>query len=431
MNGFMNNTVRIKNEIPVLKNVDVAVIGGGTAGCFAAIAAAKTGAKTLLVEKNGLLGGTMTAAGVNYPGLFFAWGEQIIAGPCWEAVLRTVQAGGASLPRITKHPAKHWQEQIRLDSFIYTCILEQMCIENGVELVMHTMVSAVQDTAGGVELVFTSKEGLWGIRAKAVIDATGDADAAGLAGYRREKSGHLQPATLINDIAGYDIDQVDSDRVNAAVEKALLSGEIKIEDIQGGNLFGQLRAHRISMHVTDVDASTSGGNTAAEVKARRQLAALIAFLKTIPGLENTYVSRFAQECGIRETFRIAGEKTVTKEDYLNGTVYDDAVCFAFYPVDLHVPDGIMQIFLRENIVPTIPYGALIPKGSKRLLAAGRCLSADTQANSACRVQAVCMATGQAAGVAAALAARLNISVNEISIERLHSGLKSIGAIVPV
>lgn len=185
------------------------------------------------------------------------------------------------------------------------------------------------------------------------------------------------------------------------------------------------------MHVTDVDASTSGGKTAAEVKARRQLAALIDFLKTIPGLENTYVSRFAQECGIRETFRIAGEKTVTKEDYLNGTVYDDAVCFAFYPVDLHVPDGIKQIFLRENIVPTIPYGALIPKGSKRLLAAGRCLSADTQANSACRVQAVCMATGQAAGVAAALAARLNISVNEISIERLRSGLKSIGAIVPV
>lgn len=426
-----SDTVCIKNRIPILKSVDTIVVGGGTAGCFAAIAAAKTGAKTLLVEKNGLLGGTMTAAGVNYPGLFFAWGEQIIAGPCWEAVLRTVQAGGASLPRITKHPAKHWQEQIRLDSFIYTCILEQMCIENGVELVMHTMVSAVQDTAGGVELVFTSKEGLWGIRAKAVIDATGDADAAGLAGYRREKSGHLQPATLINDIAGYDIDQVDSDRVNAAVEKALLSGEIKIEDIQGGNLFGQLRAHRISMHVTDVDASTSGGKTAAEVKARRQLAALIDFLKTIPGLENTYVSRFAQECGIRETYRIAGEKTVTKEDYLNGTVYDDAVCFAFYPVDLHVPGGIKQIFLRENIVPTIPYGALIPKGSKRLLAAGRCLSADTEANSACRVQAVCMATGQAAGVAAALAARLNISVNEVSIERLRSGLKSIGAIVPV
>lgn len=424
----MSNKINL--EIPVLKSVDVAVIGGGTAGCFAAISSAAKGAKTLLVEKNGLLGGTMTAAGVNFPGLFFAWGKQIIAGPCWDSILRTVEAGGATLPEISTHPEKHWQEQIKVDPFVYTRILEQMCIENGVDMMMHTMIASARESDDGVCIICSSKEGLWGVNAKVVIDATGDADVVGLLGYGRVKSEALQPATLINNISGYDMDKVDSKIVNDAFNEAKKAGKIKLEDTQGGDLFSQLKAHRLSMHVVDVDASTSGGKTAAEIKARKKLMEIISFLKTVKGLENIYVNYFAQECGIRETCRIIGEKTVSKDEYLNGYVYDDAICYAFYPIDLHIPGGIKQVFLQENIVPAIPYGALIPKDSKRVLAAGRCISSDTDSNSALRVQAPCMAMGQAAGVAAAIAVKQNIPMKEVPIDLLRRELTEIGAIVP-
>mgnify|MGYP000498984597 FL=1 len=117
---------------------DVVVVGGGTAGCFAAIAAAKAGAKTILVEKKGILGGTITAAAVNFPGLFFAWGKQIIAGPCWESILRAQSIGAAVIPEISRRPQAHWHEQILLNIFSYTQILDELCLESGVELRLHT-----------------------------------------------------------------------------------------------------------------------------------------------------------------------------------------------------------------------------------------------------------------------------------------------------
>lgn len=110
---------------------DVVVVGGGTAGVFAAISAARTGAKTILIEKNSMLGGTITAAAVNFPGLFFAWGNQIIDGPCWEAIERTIELGGARMPKISCQPVNHWEEQILLNRFVYTYVLNEMCREGG------------------------------------------------------------------------------------------------------------------------------------------------------------------------------------------------------------------------------------------------------------------------------------------------------------
>ena len=124
---------------------DVAVIGGGTAGVFAAIAAARTGANTILAEKNSILGGTMTVAGVNFPGLFFAWGKQIVDGPCWEAVKRTISLGGGVMPEIKFKPERHWYEQIVLNKFIYTAVLFQMCEEAGVRLICNSMVSDIKE----------------------------------------------------------------------------------------------------------------------------------------------------------------------------------------------------------------------------------------------------------------------------------------------
>ena len=136
------------------------------------------------------------------------------------------------------------------------------------------------------------------------------------------------------------------------------------------------------------------------------------------------------DTGIRETNRIVGEYEITADDYITGRFFDDSVCYAFYPIDLHIMDGIKQEFHKENIVAKVPYRALIPKGTKNILCAGRCISSDTLANSGLRVEAVCMATGQVAGCAAALAAKKNISVAEIDYHELCGAVSAIGGIIP-
>ena len=145
---------------------DTLVVGGGTAGVFAAIAAARSGAKTVLIEKNGILGGTMTTGGINYPGLFYAWGKQIIAGPCWESILKTVALGGATLPKFQKHPKNHWDEQIRLNIPLYAYILDCMAHEAGVTVLLHTMLADVTEKATGIESIAVGMDGLFGIKAK-------------------------------------------------------------------------------------------------------------------------------------------------------------------------------------------------------------------------------------------------------------------------
>lgn len=409
---------------------DVVVVGGGTAGCFAAIAAAKAGAKTILVEKNGILGGTITSSAVNFPGLFFAWGKQIIAGPCWESILRAQSIGAAVIPEISRRPQAHWHEQILLNIFSYTQILDELCLESGVELRLHTMAAAVEEKDEHILLTTAQKEGLVQIEAAVLIDATGDANVIRMAGYDCEKSDTLQPATLINNIGGYQVETIDREKIEKAVLEAYTNERLNPQDFQGKNLYDLLLEGRISMHIECVDAETSAGRTRLEVEARATLMRIVSCLREIPGLENLHVISAASECGVRETCRIIGEKTVTSEDYLAGKVYDDAVCYAFYPIDLHQPLGIKQIFLEEGVVPTIPYGALIPRGAKRLLAAGRCIASDSDANSAIRVQAPCMAVGQAAGTAAAIAARENASVGSVPYHELKAALQNIGAIIP-
>ena len=130
-------------ELCVEKTIqtDVVVVGGGTAGVFAAIAAARCGAKTVLIEKNSTLGGTMTVANVNFPGLFYAWGKQIIDGPCWEAIQRTAALGGAVIPPIQFQPKNHFDEQITLNRFAYTAVLWEMLHESGVTVITSAMVS--------------------------------------------------------------------------------------------------------------------------------------------------------------------------------------------------------------------------------------------------------------------------------------------------
>lgn len=406
-------------------SADVAVIGGGTAGVFAAISAAKTGAKTVLIEKNNILGGTVTVANVNYPGLFFAWGKPIIDGPCMEAVRRTIKAGGAVMPKISRKPEYHWQEQILLNRFIYTAVLFQMCDEAGVTVLCSAMISDVAEEKNGLCLIVTDKSGLLRIEAKKAIDATGDANLCQIAGYAVEKSAEQQPATLQNHISGYDISAIPTEEIRNGFSRACLPDFVTADD-----LIRYLRIQKIDMHVASVDADTSEGKTALEKRAYYQTLKAYEYLRSMKGLEGLRIDFAAEETGVRETNRIVGESTVTEEDYIGGKFYPDSVCYAFYPIDRHVPDGIVQRFHEEDVTAKIPYRALIPKKSKHILCAGRCISSDIYANSAVRVEAVCMATAQAAGCAAALAAESGAEVKKVPYPSLCRALEAIGAIVP-
>lgn len=417
--------MKIEIEVSKKMHFDVAVVGGGTAGVFAAIAAARTGAKTVLIEKNSMLGGTMTVANVNFPGLFFAWGKQIIAGPCWEAIERTVALGGATLPRISFRPQFHWQEQILVSPFVFSTVLFEMCRESGVEVIGNAMLTSVCETEEGVTLAVTCKEGVSLICSRVGIDATGDADLCRMAGFAVTKSEVLQPATLQNRLVGYTVD----DGVRQAVKQRFLTADLP-ESVTADALISYLEWGKIDMHIPCTDADTSAGKTALDRRALVDTMRVLRFFKSIPGLEKTELDLIAKETGVRETNRVVGEHVVTAEEYIHGEDYADAVCYAFYPIDLHVMNGIEQVFHGENVVSKIPYRALIPRGAGRILCAGRCISSDTYANSAVRVEAVCMATGQAAGCAAALAADRGMNVADVPYETLCDALRAIGAIVP-
>ena len=409
---------------------DIAVIGGGSAGCFAAISAARSGAKTLLIEKNGILGGTTTTGLVNFPGLFHAWGRRIIGGPCWESILRCVELKGAVLPPFPYKSKHHNMQQILVDVFTYTCILDEMCKEADVEILFHSMIAPAEEQEDGVLLRVATKDGLRTVYAKTVIDATGDADVIRMAGYPTVRREIPQPATLVNDLGGYDPDVVDYDALREFLTAAYADGRLSMEDSQGRDIGRMIRRKRIHMHIPAPDAETSEGKGALEIKARKTLARIVACLSEFPGLEQIRVIRFGSECGVRETVRIVGEHEITAEEYLSGEVREDSVCHAFYPIDLHQPLGIKQVFLSEDVVPCVPFGALIPKGSLHFLVAGRCLSSDADANSALRVQATCMATGQVAGVAAMLCARGKCAPQDLSLSLLKTHLRALGAIVP-
>lgn len=430
---------RMQIELTAEQEYDVMVFGGGAAGCAAAIQAARLGARVALVEKNGVLGGTATVAAVNFPGLFHAWPRQVIAGVGWEIIEETVRRGGATLPDLSRpYPTnKHYLHQVRVNGFVYSKVLDDLCLEAGVELKLHTMPVQISDGGDGAwrHVALAGLSGLTVCRAKKLVDATGDANVAGMMGYARERGSVLQPGTLAYELDGYRMEDIDKERLREEYRLAREAGEVLITDHVPGELpyWSELQSRGGSrMHVTGIDGSTSAGKTQAELKARDSLWRTYRLLRRVPGCEGLVVRFAAMECGIRETCRIAGEKRVTLEAYTSGRIWPDAVCYSYYPIDIHSDKDstIDKRYLAEGVVPTIPYGALIPQGSDHLLAAGRCISGDREASSAYRVQATCMATGQAAGAAAALAAARNISIRQVPIEELQDTLRRHKAVLP-
>jgi len=418
---------------------DVIVIGGGTAGTVAAIQAGRAGARTLLVEKTGMLGGTTTSGGVNFPGLFHAWGRQVIAGIGWELVTRCVAETSETLPDFANYQRAHWQLQIRINQFVYAALCDAAMVDAGVDLLFHTMLAGVKPQAEGHgwRVTLCTKSGLVEQVAAVLIDATGDANATVLAGYPIAIPDENQPATLSCQAGGYDPGDLDIAAINRAFDGEVKAGRLAYTDASwsttGPNVGVWLDSRgRNANHIHHINARTSAGKTRLELESRRSLLRLCRFLRQQPGLGNLVIEQVAPECGVRETATIRGQRTVTVADYQSGRRWDDAVCYAFYPIDLHksTDGGVQCEPLAEGVVPTVPRGALLPVNSRNFLVAGRCLASDRLANSALRVQATCMATGQAAGAMAALTASTGIAPEKLPLVDVRALLRKHRAIVP-
>jgi hypothetical protein len=422
------------------EHYDVVVIGGGTAGAVAAVQAGRAGAKTLLVEKTGMLGGTTTNGGVNFPGLFHAWGQQVIAGIGWELVTRCVAETGGTLPDFTDYVRPHWQLQIRVNRFVYAALCDEAVVNAGVDILFHTMLAGVKPQAeeNGWQVTLCTKSGLTEHSAAVLIDATGDANVATMAGFPIQIPNENQPATLSCLASGYDLADLDIDAINDAFDAEVHAGRLTYTDASWNtvdpNIGRWLSSHGSQAnHIHHINARDSEGKTRLELESRRSLLRLYRFLREQPGLEKLVIDQVSPECGVRETATIQGKRTVTVQDYTSGRVWDDAICYSFYPIDLHKSSdaGLQCEPLIEGVVPTIPRGALLPVGSSNILVAGRCIASDRLANSALRVQATSMATGQAAGAIAALSASTGVDLEELPIAEVHQLLREHDAIIPV
>ena len=382
---------RIGSGPEIETEVDVLVVGGGTAGTIAAIQAGRAGAKTLLLERNGQLGGTTTTGGVAFPGLYHAWGEQVIAGIGWELVEESVVLDGGEFPDFRKQEAKrHWMMQIHVNQFLYAILAEEKCEQAGVHIAYHEFPVAVEKTNGGWSVDAVGFGTQRRIRCKQIVDCTGGAEVVGLLGLERLRGDVRQPGSYLYSMGK-------------------------------NHIPAESQLHRLYVH--GADSTNSRTVTLANLTGRKSILEKVR-------KSGKRLMHLQPETGFRESYRIVGETMITVEDYTSGRVFDDAVAYAFYPVDLHTKSGVKPEPLNKGVVPTIPLGALIPKGSRNIMVAGRSLSSDRLANSGLRVQAPCQAMGQAAGACAALAVQTKKSPGDVPLADLHALLREHKAIIP-
>lgn len=419
-------------ELPSV-SCDVAVVGGGSAGICAAVASGRAGAKTVLVECAAQVGGNTTTGGVNFPGLFHAWGRQVIAGAGWELVTNTVALAGGTLPDFSQPTgASHWKHQVTVNIPLFVALAEEMLLKAGVTIQYHAAPMKIEKTPEGWR-VFTAAAGdTRTILCKQLVDCTGNGAVAGLLGLERLREEERQPGSFAYTLRpNADLKKLDAKALQKRFDEAVKAGAVQRADCRWGVMQFLLGGGNVGNYVEGADSSTADARTETNLRGRASMLRMYRWLKTVPGLEKIELVGMSPEVGIRETYRVLGEALISQDDYVSGRRWDDAVCYAFYPVDLHSQkSGVKPAHLKEGVVPTVPLRALTPKGSRNLLVAGRCLSSDRLANSGLRVQAACMATGQAAGAAAALAAQKGLTPGEVPLAELKGLLRCQGAVVP-
>ena len=444
-------------ELPTLKT-DVLVIGGGPSGICAAIASARSGAETLLIEQNGYCGG-MATAGLVAPFMtcYDSGGNSmLIKGLFEEIVNRLVEIGGAihpsKIPTSSAFTSYITAGHIHVTPFkaeALKLVADKMLNEVGVRILYHTsFVDAITSGEQIEHVIVLRKEGLCSVKAKVVIDCTGDGDCAAAAGVPftlGNGNGRIQPATMFFRIGNVDSEKIDDDieknrdnfyrkdgvnyrSLHWWVSKAQQAGDWTLDRVSIG-LFRGVDEDEWSINtsrIMDIDGTKSESLTRGEQIGREQADQIFAFLKKyVPGCENAKLLQTGSTLGIRETRHIEGLKTLTLDDILNCHVPDDSVFIAANSIDVHGrfgPKSNEYITIPEGKYYGVPYGCLVAKGLSNLLVAGRSLSADSEAAGAVRVMPPCMAMGQAAGTAAALSVKSNVAVRNIDVTSLRKEL---------
>ncbi|WNR42870.1 FAD-dependent oxidoreductase [Paenibacillus roseipurpureus] len=441
-------------------NADVVVIGGGPAGLNAAIAAGRTGAKTVLIERYGFLGGMSTIALV-YPWMTFHAedGRQVIRGIAQEIIDRLMALGAS--PGHLRDTVGFVRTVTPYDPEIYKVLAMDMLHEAGVKLLLHSFVDEVQTEDNRIiSITLTGKSGRFQVSGRVFVDTTGDADVAHLAGapceLGRMGDGLTQPMTMkfrmkgvnVPAVKQYMIDHPDEFYYKTPFQEL---AQLPLTAVGGFSRHWKEWGPAIprsdvlffigpaddevlvnTTRVQGLDGTQVEDLTKAEEISRKQVLQVAEFMKKyLPGFEKATISQVGAQIGVRETRRIKGQYMLTMDDVIEGKKFPDVIGRSGYPIDLHDPkgNGVKAAWIQGDGTYDIPYGCLLPIKIVNLLAAGRCISTTHEALGTTRLSPSCMATGQAAGTAAALSLSYGDEPKNVPIEKLQHLLRANGVIL--
>ncbi|OPX45099.1 putative thiazole biosynthetic enzyme [Ruminiclostridium hungatei] len=452
--------IQYTKTVKTVIETDVLVIGGGTAGFGAAVAAARNGAATLLIERLSMLGGMATAGLV---GPFMTCydndaEEQLVKGIFDELCIRTEARGGAIHPSkvegMTSYSSYYMASHRHVTPYqseVLAVVMEEMLQESGAQMLFNVQVTDCITKDGKLDYVIVNmKEGIAAIRAKLFIDCTGDADAAYFAGVPtwlgKKETGVMQPVTLFFEVGNIDRDKylseleanksnLDSHTANCFahyVEEARRNGDWTLDRNELGN-YEQNIPGRWKINTTRIayiDATKTSDITKALIEGRRQVQEIVAFMKKyLPGCEEVQLIQVATALGVRETRHIVGKYELTAEDILSRKHFDDAICTFGYAIDIHNSTGGGVTFTCVDRYYTIPYRCLLPENCDNMLVAGRSICGSSEAAASYRVMPACIAMGQAAGTAAAIALKSGVCPENVDIVKLRNTLIEQGAVI--
>ncbi|MFZ0014051.1 MAG: FAD-dependent oxidoreductase [Acidimicrobiia bacterium] len=432
---------------PSIGSYDVVVVGSGAAGSPTAIAAARAGAETLLIEKLPFLGGNSTAVLDTFYG-FYTPGERSlkVVGGVADDVVSGLRRLGPVLERPNTYGAgtgvTYLAEHLKV-------VWERLATEAGVDVLLHSFVQDVDVVDGRIgALVVATKAGLRTVDASVFVDASGDADVCHQAGFDYELAGDIDPAqTLTTTFRMVNVDHarratITREQMHGLMAEAAESGRYDLPRREGSDhqtpVDGMVATVMTRLdHVTRspdgtvVNATDPHVLSRAEMEGRRQALEYARFLvDRVPGYENASLVALSSQIGMRETRRVFGDYRVTREDVLTARQFDDQIGLCGAPIEDHVPGtGTIWEYLPDGKTVGIPMTTLIPKDGVNTLVAGRCFSATHDAQASIRSMAQCMAMGQAAGTAAALAAKGDGQVRSIDFDDLRGRLHGDGAIL--